>query len=56
MRTTEMRNDIMSTKTVRNDLFLTAIINTQEREIQRLKAINNELITTLPKHNVSFIH
>lgn len=54
MHTTEIKNNFLSTKTVRNDLYLTAIINTQEQEIQRLKVINNELIATLPKHNVSY--
>ncbi|XP_025423509.1 uncharacterized protein LOC112692900 [Sipha flava] len=40
---TEKKNHIVPSKTVRNDLYLTAIINTQEQEIQRLKVINNEL-------------
>ncbi|XP_060872891.1 uncharacterized protein LOC132946826 [Metopolophium dirhodum] len=46
MRTTEIRNHVISTKIVRNEVYLTAIINTQEQEIQRLRAINNELCNT----------
>jgi hypothetical protein len=38
---------------VRNDLYLTAIINTQEQEIQRLKVINNELNNKLSNSIVS---
>lgn len=44
---------MVSTKTVRNDVYLTAIINTQEQEIQKLKAINNELHNKLSNDNVS---
>lgn len=54
MRTTEIRNHVISTKTVRNDVYLTAIINTQEQEIQRLRTINNELSNTYLKYYVSF--
>jgi hypothetical protein len=54
MRTTEIRNHVISTKTVRNDVYLTAIMNTQEQEIQRLRAINNELSNTYLKYYVSF--
>lgn len=53
MRTTEIKNYMVSTKTVRNDLFLTAIINTQEQAIQRLHVINNELKIKFSKYNVS---
>lgn len=55
MGTTEIRNHMLSTKTVKNDVYLTALINTQEHEIQRLQNINNELKTKLSKFNVSFI-
>lgn len=44
----------MSTKTIRNDLYLTAIINTQEQKIQSLQVMNNELKIKLSKYNVSF--
>lgn len=44
----------MSTKTLKNDLYLTAIINSQEHQIQRLQIINNELKIKLSKYNVSF--
>lgn len=56
MRTTEIRNHVISTKIVRNEVYLTAIINTQEQEIQRLRAINNKLsnTNTYLKHYVSF--
>lgn len=56
MRTTEIRNHVISTKIVRNEVYLTAIINTQEQEIQRLRSINNELSNnnTYLKHYVSF--
>lgn len=53
MHTTKIRNYKVSTKTEKNDLFLTAIINSQEQEIQRLQAINNELKIKLLKSNVS---
>jgi len=43
----------MSTKTLKNDIYLTAIINTQEQEIQKLQTINNELKIKLSKYNVS---
>jgi len=46
MRTTEIRNHVISTKIVRNEIYLTAILNSQEQEIQRLRAINNELSNT----------
>lgn len=38
---------------MRNDLYLTAIINTQEQEIQRLKVINSELNNKLSNSKVS---
>jgi len=56
MRTTEIKNHVISTKIVRNEVYLTAIVNTQEQEIQRLRAINNELsnTNTYGKYYVSF--
>lgn len=54
MHTSKIRNHIVSTKTVKNDLYLTAIINSQEQEIQRLQDINSELKIQLLKYNVSF--
>lgn len=54
MRTTEIRNQIASTKAVKNDLYLTAIINTQEQEIRRLQAVNNELKTKLSNYKVNY--
>lgn len=54
LRTPEIKNYMMSTKTLKNDVYLTAIINTQEQEIQRLKVINNEFRNKLLKHKVSF--
>lgn len=54
MHTSKIRNPIVSIKTVKNDLYLTAIINSQEQEIQRLQVINNELKIKLIKYNVSF--
>lgn len=53
MHTNKIRNHIVSTKTIKNDLYLTAIINSQEQEIQRLQVINNELKIKLLKYNVS---
>lgn len=55
MRTAEIRNQIMFTKTVRNDLYLTAIMNTQEKEIQRLHAVNIELKTKLSNYKVNYL-
>lgn len=54
MCTSEIKNYIASTKTVKNDVYLMALINTQEQEIQRLQAINYELKIKLSKLNVSF--
>lgn len=54
MQTTEKKSHVPSTKTIRNDIYLTAIINTQEKEIQKLRFINNELKIKLLKHNVSY--
>lgn len=54
MQTNEIRNHVLSTKTVRNDVYLTAIINTQEKELQRLKANNIELNHKLTNYNVSY--
>lgn len=53
MCTNEVRHHL-SAKIVRNDLYLTAVINTQEQEIQRLQAINYELKTKFFKSNVGF--
>lgn len=47
---------MMSTKTVKNDVYLLALINTQEQAIQRLQAINYELKIKLSKLNVSFYY
>lgn len=54
MCATEIRNNTVTTKTFRNDIYLTAVINTQEQKIQKLKSINNELKIKLLKCNVSF--
>jgi len=54
MHTTETRNHMMSTRTMKNDVYLIAIINSQEQEIQKLQAINNELKIKLSKYNASF--
>jgi len=46
----------LSTKTIKNYVYLTALINTQEHEIQRLQDINNELQTKLSKFNEQLMH
>lgn len=56
MCTTEIRNHMVSTKTVKNDIYLMALINTQEQKIQRLQAMNYELKVKLSKLNVSFYY
>lgn len=53
MSTAETRNIMMSTKAVKNDIYLTAIINTQEQKIQKLQALNNELKLKFSKYNAS---
>jgi len=54
MYTTETRNHMMSTKTMKNDVYLIAIINSQEQEIQKLQAVNNELKNKLSEYNASY--
>ncbi|XP_050437475.1 uncharacterized protein LOC126843766 [Adelges cooleyi] len=51
MRSNEIRDHMISTKTVRNDVYLTAIINTQEQALQKLQNVNNELRTQLTLYN-----
>lgn len=52
MHTSEVKSYMVSSKTVKNDLYLTAIINTQEKSLQRLQAINNELKIQYSKYHV----
>ncbi|XP_050521031.1 uncharacterized protein LOC126894225 isoform X2 [Daktulosphaira vitifoliae] len=51
MHTTEIKSHMISNKSIRNEVYLTAIINTQEQALQRLQNINRDLKTKLSIQN-----